>query len=50
MRAQHRLGRSAQVLATYRRCREVLGATRQARPAASTEALLKELDAGGRNV
>jgi len=50
MRAQHQLGRSAQVLATYRRCREVLGATLQARPAASTEALLKELDAGGRNV
>ncbi len=48
MRVQHRLGRSAEVLATYRRCREVLGATLQARPSASTEALLRELDAGGR--
>ncbi len=43
MRAQHRLGRDAEVLATYRRCRDVLGATLQAPPSASTEALLNEL-------
>jgi DNA-binding SARP family transcriptional activator len=43
MRAQHRLGRGAEVLATYRRCRDVLGATLQAPPSASTEALLNEL-------
>lgn len=47
MRAQHRLGRSAEVLATYRRCRDVLRATLQLPPSASTEGLLKELSAGG---
>jgi len=48
MRAQHRLGRSAEVLATYRRCRDVLGATLQLPPSASTEGLLKELGASSR--
>ena len=48
MRAQHQLGRSAEVLATYRRCREVLAATLQAVPSASTEGLLRELSASGR--
>jgi len=48
MRAQHRLGRSAEVLATYRRCRDVLGATLHLPPSASTEALLRELGASGR--
>jgi DNA-binding SARP family transcriptional activator len=43
MRVQHRLGRSAEVLGTYRRCRDVLGATLHVPPSASTEALLKEL-------
>lgn len=48
MRAHHRLGRSADVMATYRRCRDVLGATLQLPPSASTEALLRELGASGR--
>jgi ATP/maltotriose-dependent transcriptional regulator MalT/DNA-binding SARP family transcriptional activator len=48
MRAHHRLGRSAEVLATYRRCRDVLGATLHLPPSASTEALLRELAASGR--
>jgi len=48
MRVQHRLGRSAEVLATYRRCRDVLGATLQLPPSASTEGLLKELGASSR--
>lgn len=48
MRVQHRLGRSAEVLATYRRCRDVLGATIHRLPSASTESLLNELNAGGR--
>jgi LuxR family transcriptional regulator, maltose regulon positive regulatory protein len=48
MRAHHRLGRSAEVLATYRRCRDVLGATLHVPPSASTEALLRELGVGGR--
>jgi DNA-binding SARP family transcriptional activator len=43
MRCHARLGRSAEVASTYRRCREVLAAALQVRPAASTEALLKAL-------
>ena len=43
MRVQHRLGRSAEVLNTYRRCRDVLAAKFQVPPSASTEALLTEL-------
>ncbi len=43
MRCHARMGRSAEVAATYRRCRDVLGATLQVRPSASTEALLKRL-------
>ncbi len=43
MRVQHRLGRSAEVLGTYRRCRDVLAAKSQVPPSASTEALLTEL-------
>lgn len=48
MRVQLELGRDAEVLATYRRCREALAASLHARPSASTEALLREVGAGGR--
>lgn len=48
MRAQLRLGRAPDVMASYRRCREALASTRGLRPSAATEALLDELAGVGR--
>ncbi len=45
MSFQARAGRGAEVQSTYRRCREVLASTLQARPSPSTEALLRRLGA-----
>ena len=46
MTLQARLGRSADVPRTYRRCRDALASAGQARPSPSTEALLSRLGAG----
>jgi DNA-binding SARP family transcriptional activator len=43
MNTYHRLGRPADMLATYRRCRDALASTLGAAPSAETEALLKRL-------
>lgn len=45
MTLQARLGRRAEVQATYRRCRQVLESSLQVRPSPSTDALLQELSA-----
>jgi ATP/maltotriose-dependent transcriptional regulator MalT/DNA-binding SARP family transcriptional activator len=45
MTFQARAGRNAEVQVTYRRCRDVLASTLQARPSPSTEALLRRLGA-----